>query len=520
MTPDCILLPDATPDRPTIHHHNENAMIAAQHLISAAAPPPCRSVVSCSLSFAKGLADNLLEHAAEMARSEELGFGRAHQAAPPTVEWTSHRIDLQALGMNRKYCPFSSDELVITSTTPLLTPTECASIRAEAAALIADGAKSTFTMTDTNRDVPLHELQETVAFLNGGGLARVTNLAAACFPSAVDDPTSMWIYRGLVVNYDAAAGLTHQPMHRDGSLISCVIPLSPLDEYESGGTYVEPLGRSVALEQGCALLHPSAVRHAGHRITRGERWVLAIFLNVHRMHYAEHARRFRARAQQCFVENALDAELDSLVAEALEAEEEEEEEESGDAGGIESGDGKRWEIRSFRQLTGVAARAPIGRDEKQAKRTMEEEEEEEAVEDSELECLMHALHVSGGCDHEVFYDLGARLHERGEFGEALLMYEKAAALNPLDALLQGNMGAANLRLGNRRDALRCYRRALAADPHDANARLNAGDLLLSEGRLRALADLLASTPAEAMQNDEGLQELAMELSAAERAAKR
>ena len=140
------------------------------------------------------------------------------------------------------------------------------------------------------------------------------------------------------------------------------------------------------------------------------------------------------------------------------------------------------------------------------------EENKAEREDSELECLMHALQASGGYDHEVLYDLGARLHERGELAEALVMYEKSAALNPLDALLQGNMGVANLRLGKRREALWCFRRALAADPHDTNARLNAGDLLLSEGRLRALAGLLASTPAEAMENDEGLQELAVKLS--------
>ena len=53
-----------------------------------------------------------------------------------------------------------------------------------------------------------------------------------------------------------------------------MVPLSERSEYEGGGTYVEPLGRAIALDQGCALLHPSCVRHAGHRITKGERWVL------------------------------------------------------------------------------------------------------------------------------------------------------------------------------------------------------------------------------------------------------
>ena len=49
---------------------------------------------------------------------------------------------------------------------------------------------------------------------------------------AVADARSLWVYRGLVINYDAHAGLTHQPIHRDGALISCVVPLSTRDEYE------------------------------------------------------------------------------------------------------------------------------------------------------------------------------------------------------------------------------------------------------------------------------------------------
>jgi hypothetical protein len=55
-------------------------------------------------------------------------------------------------------------------------------------------------------------------------------------------PSSLWVYRGLVIEYDAMSGRTHQPLHRDASLLSCVVPLSELGEYEGGGTYIEPLG--------------------------------------------------------------------------------------------------------------------------------------------------------------------------------------------------------------------------------------------------------------------------------------
>jgi len=80
-----------------------------------------------------------------------------------------------------------------------------------------------------------------------------------------------------------------QPVHRDGSLLSVNIALSRSLDYTGGGTFFEGLHADsqhedaapsavLSLEQGHAMCHASGVRHAGHRITSGERWVLVIFL--------------------------------------------------------------------------------------------------------------------------------------------------------------------------------------------------------------------------------------------------
>ena len=420
----------------------------------------------CHTSLAAGLQQNIAAHAAECAASAELGFARA-AAAVPVPPTQSFSINRAALGMGSS-CPFESNDLVFACDEPIFTVGECEAVVTEAAAKISAGAKSTFTMTDTNEDVGLHDLPETLEWLNGGAFARVTSLAAACFPGAVDDPTQLFVYRGLCIHYDAAAGLTHQPIHRDGALISCVVPLSRRDEYDGGGTYLEPLGRSLALEQGCALVHPSSVRHAGHRITRGNRWVLVLFINHVTMRYGEHGRRFRARAQEVFEEMQAAAEEQRLDGEA-------------------EGDGE---------------------DE------MGSEDDVDVDEDEELQCLLHALEVTDEGDHEVWYDLGARAHEGGDTAEALRMYERADAINPEDPLLLGNLGVALLELNRPRDAFRTYRRALAIDPHNVNARFNACELMLETNRLGALRALLAEAPDDVME-DEGMQWLADEL---ERAA--
>ena len=157
---------------------------------------PTFSALQIPPSYAHGLRANLADHAKELAVSKELGFSRAAVAVQPAAECqSSFRINRTLLGMGRA-CPFEGDELVFASA-PIFTQDECMAVRKEARTLIAGGAQSTFTMTETNRDVALHDMRETLAWLNGGAFARVTSFAADCFPSAVDDATSLWIYRGL-----------------------------------------------------------------------------------------------------------------------------------------------------------------------------------------------------------------------------------------------------------------------------------------------------------------------------------
>ena len=161
-------------------------------------------------------------------------------------------------------------------------------------------------MTNTNRDVAVHDLPRTLRWLNAAFDRWLVPTVRAAFGDAAG---GAYVYRSLVVQYDAAARLTHQPIHRDGapitdytnidyvihsrcatdsrvtvqfrrlgrtwphpgSLISMIIALNDPARYSGGGTHIEPLGRDVVVGEGCALIHPSALRHAGARITAGER---------------------------------------------------------------------------------------------------------------------------------------------------------------------------------------------------------------------------------------------------------
>jgi hypothetical protein len=159
-------------------------------------------------TFSEALSRNIAEHAMEFADSKKLGFVQAAVVPSAAVPTEAFGIDRRALGMGDA-CPFDSDELIHATVVPLFSDAECRAVRAEASKKIAAGAQSTFTMTDTNRDVPVHELPNTLAWFNREGMARVASLAHQCFPSAVDDPTALWVYRGLVRTWSNARTHSH-----------------------------------------------------------------------------------------------------------------------------------------------------------------------------------------------------------------------------------------------------------------------------------------------------------------------
>ena len=108
------------------------------------------------------------------------------------------------------------------------------------------------------------------------------------------------IYDALVLHYDAeyseANGVrASQPVHRDDSVVTVNIALN--DGYEGGGTIFEENGDVVRLRKGEALVHDSALRHAGAPTLQGERWALVVFLLHHNLTGTpDHCRLIHRRA--------------------------------------------------------------------------------------------------------------------------------------------------------------------------------------------------------------------------------
>jgi Tfp pilus assembly protein PilF len=129
------------------------------------------------------------------------------------------------------------------------------------------------------------ELPNTRDFLRKACIERIFPLLQQMYPIAcpqgVDGLRDFRIFSAKVLKYDASTLNDYLGVHHDGSLMTFLIALNKLDEYEGGGTYIEPLGRSIRYEQGHLLCHPGIIRHGGDKVWNGVRYVLAVWIDIY-----------------------------------------------------------------------------------------------------------------------------------------------------------------------------------------------------------------------------------------------
>ena len=108
------------------------------------------------------------------------------------------------------------------------------------------------------------------------------------------DPERLRIFDVFVVKYNSEQQ-SYLSVHRDSSLISVTVALNDQGEFEGGGMWVEPLDQVVNLEKGHAVTFASNIRHGGHRVRSGLRYILVGFLLYEG--YVEHDRRLLEASQ-------------------------------------------------------------------------------------------------------------------------------------------------------------------------------------------------------------------------------
>jgi hypothetical protein len=250
---------------------------------------------NCSLAFS--ISPTLVEEskvlqrvAAEHKQEVEYGlkvFGKGSSDMP--IKWTdadfvSNSVGYGNAGPDEDGLGEKGNEIFQTAK-PIISVKECEELVTEAREAIFRGLKEGRSDPDPDGQPTNSELGEArVSTLPKARAWLETKMREELFPllqSRFGVPAEdLCLYDALIIGYGCFGGDSRsQPVHRDASLLSLNVALSPPSNYQGGGTYVEGVRDSprIEMEQGSVMCHAGGAPHAGRGTTSGERWVLVLF---------------------------------------------------------------------------------------------------------------------------------------------------------------------------------------------------------------------------------------------------
>jgi len=122
-------------------------------------------------------------------------------------------------------------------------------------------------------DVPVHTVQPLLEWFNEWFTNEICPLLASQFGTT----PNYYVHDAFCVRYEAGKASNHLPIHADESTHSFVLALN--EDYEGGGTYFYDHNETVRLHAGEVLsFRGDDLQHGGEALTRGRRYILAVFL--------------------------------------------------------------------------------------------------------------------------------------------------------------------------------------------------------------------------------------------------
>lgn len=236
-------------------------------------------------------------HRQECERGFALFAPKEQEEVMPDVSWqdddfVSWTVDQPGPDTGR----LTNPNRVFQTKEPVFTPQECNDLIREARETITNGLlKGEEEEEEESQPGNQQQRQPTNSQL---GEAKVSDmpkglewlrekLQSKLFPLLVNrfggagmgGPAELTLNDALVIGYGYfGGGSRSQPLHRDASLLSLNVALSPPTDYIGGGTYFQDLDTRLGLEQGHVMCHAGGSMHAGNGIESGERWILVLFV--------------------------------------------------------------------------------------------------------------------------------------------------------------------------------------------------------------------------------------------------
>ena len=239
-------------------------------------------------------------------------------------------------------------------------------------------------------------------------------------------------------------------VHIDNGVLALTLALSPQTDYEGGGTFFEHLGEDslVEMDAGHATWRPGSVRHGGHRVSSGQRYIIGAFLLLEDR--VEHVRRLKNRGAKL--------------------------RQKGDLNGA---------IRHFEwalQINGKCATCLKDLSElRSSLADMEPQQRHEHLKEAEA-FIRRSLDLLPS-DSDALFNLGLVLSKKGDSKGALEAYEAASRSNADDVELLYNLAMKYEEANRKEEGINAYRKALKAQPSFGKARCNLGAALAESGDL-------------------------------------
>jgi len=331
-----------------------------------------------------------------------------------------------------------------------------------------------------------------LAWFNNALSARLFPTLASLFPDLLPGSDTLRAHSVAVLKYNTSHPRTD--VHVDDALFAFTIALSPAEAFEGGGTYFEHLDQVVEMPQGHATFRPGAVRHGGHPVTSGVRYVIGGFIAA--ADRVEHVRRLNERGNRILMGSSPTAiEMEhaarlfsyalvlnphcSLCYQNL-----------GDVH-LQLDEPAKAEQSLRRQIEllprDADAHYALGNALRRLERT------------SEARVAYEEALTYSPSDVESQLGLASSLGALGERDAEVRAYRAALQLRPADSAIWISLGIALSDFDDDAETEAAFRSAVAADPNDGRAPLNLGRYLAKLGRPAEAIDAFyaaAATDAE------------------------
>ena len=393
--------------------------------------------------FLNAIEKNKVDHKADCERSCEFFYCASDYDSNHQV-WESSTTSFQSYSFGAVPPEDFSDEfqfpldlIKVTAGAPLFTAEESAKVIKQAEAEGVDKNEYTSGKYKLGGDW-LVNLPQTRDWFNKALEHKLFPILHHLFPGIVRSPSVLRAHSVSLLKYNSTHPRTD--VHIDNGILAMTLAMSPQSDYVGGGTFYEHMGvdNVLPMDVGHGTFRPGSVRHGGHRVTAGSRYILGAFLLLE--DHVEHVRRLKNRGAELRTSGDLEGAVNHF----------------------------KWALALNEKCTTCLkdwAEVLLSQ-----KKFVEAEEK-----------IREALELLEGQDSDALFTLGLILSEQGRDDESVAVYKKSIALNGEDAELCYNLAIKLGEQGDVKGELAMYKKAISIDPNFGGAYINLGTILADNG---------------------------------------